>query len=144
MKLFSLGKGLGIQADRLHLIGFSHGSHVASLIGKRTDGNVKHITLLDPSAGKSHLLTWENLFGKGWTASKSAKFVDMYKTSNLASTHYARGDKSFYVRQKGTQTKEQQSNDYDDLVVTTDDVINDLNEKNYDNWTDRIKAIIAQ
>jgi pimeloyl-ACP methyl ester carboxylesterase len=106
MKLFSFGKGLGIQADKLHLIGFSHGSHVAALIGKRTDGNIKHVTLLDPSTSKSHLLTWENLFGKGWTASESAKFVDMYKTSHWAGTHYARGDKSFYVRQKGTQVKE--------------------------------------
>lgn len=106
LKLFSFSEGLGLSAQRLHIIGFSHGAHVAALIGKRANGSVAHITLLDPSSGKSHVFSWENFLGKGWTAKESAQFVDMYKTSAWAATHYPRGNQSFYVREKGAIKEE--------------------------------------
>ena len=106
LKLFNSRNGLGIRAQKLHMIGFSHGAHVVALIGKHTGGCVAHLTFLDPSPGKSHLFSWENFLGKGWTADESGKFVDMYKTSQWAATSSCRGHVSFLVREKGTILKE--------------------------------------
>lgn len=110
-KLFYSGSGLGLCAQRLHIIGFSHGAHVAALIGKHADGNIAHLTLLDPSPAKSHVFSWENFLGAGWKTEDSAKFIDMYKTSYWAATHSPRGMRSFRVQEKGANLNERSIED---------------------------------
>lgn len=105
-KLVDSSNGLGISVQKLHIIGFSHGAHVAALIGKRSDGYIAHLTFLDPSTRKTHLFTRENFLGTGWTAQESGKFVDMYKTSQLAATGSCRGHVSFRVQEKDVVLKE--------------------------------------
>ncbi|MDR2761092.1 MAG: hypothetical protein LBB88_00655 [Planctomycetaceae bacterium] len=101
-KLFDDIKGLGIKPENTYIIGFSHGSHVAGLIGENTlkkyNRKIGRVTLLDPSTGKVHL-TPKNFIGKGWDK-KSVLFVDMYKTSKWAGSGLVRGNKTFFVRQK--------------------------------------------
>ncbi len=100
-RLFSYKDGLNLCAQNTHIIGFSHGAHIAALIGKRAGGCIAHLTFLDPSPAKSHLFSWENFLGSGWTVEQSARFSDMYKSSNWASTSQARGHVSFYVWENG-------------------------------------------
>ena len=100
-RLFSYKDGLNLCAQNTHIIGFSHGAHIAALIGKRAGGCIAHLTFLDPSPAKSHLFSWENFLGSGWTVEQSARFSDMYKSSNWTSTSQARGHVSFYVRENG-------------------------------------------
>lgn len=100
-RLFSYKDGLNLCAQNSHIIGFSHGAHIAALIGKRAGGCIAHLTFLDPSPAKSHLFSWENFLGSGWMVEQSARFSDMYKSSNWTSTSQARGHVSFYVRENG-------------------------------------------
>lgn len=101
---------INLCAQNSHIIGFSHGAHIAALIGKRAGGCIAHLTFLDPSPAKSHLFTWENFLGSGWTVEQSARFSDMYKSSNWASTSSARGHVSFYVWENGVKPKENLTN----------------------------------
>lgn len=109
--LFSYKEGLNLCAPKMHIIGFSHGAHVAALIGKRTGGIIGHLTFLDPSPAKSQLFSWENFLGSGWTVEQSSRFSDMYKSSTWTSTSQARGHVSFYVCEKGIRPPDAQNND---------------------------------
>jgi hypothetical protein len=99
-ELFADG-GLQIKPEQIHIIGFSHGAHIGGLIGKKSDGMLQRLTVLDPS---TRLVHFENLnpFGTGWD-SKSAKFTDMYQTSFWAGTGKAYGHRTFKVLEKGTE-----------------------------------------
>ena len=93
--------GLKLQPDVTHIIGFSHGAHVGGLIGKKTDGTLRRLTLLDPSTRLVHFGNI-NAFGTGWD-SQSAKFTDMYQTSYWAGSGKAYGHKTFKVVMPGTE-----------------------------------------
>lgn len=110
-QLFSYKDGLNLCAPKIHIIGFSHGAHVAALIGKRTGGIIGHLTFLDPSPAKSHLFSWENFLGSGWTVEQSARFSDMYKSSSWTSTSQARGHVIFYVWENGIKPPVALNND---------------------------------
>jgi hypothetical protein len=91
--------GLHILPEKTYLIGFSHGAHVAGMIGMTQKGKIKRITLLDVSTIGVHLNP-KNLFGTGWDKS-AANFIDMYGKSNWAGSDSAIGDRVFVVHPYG-------------------------------------------
>ena len=109
--LFSYQDGLNLCAPKMHIIGFSHGAHIAALIGKRTGGIIGHLTFLDPSPARSQLFSWENFLGSGWTVEQSSRFSDMYKSSTWTSTSQARGHVTFFVCENGIMPPDALNND---------------------------------
>jgi len=91
--------GLKLQPNRTHVVGFSHGAHVGGLIGRKTGGTLRRLTLLDPSTRIVHI-GHVNTFGTGWDR-QSAQFTDMYQTSFWAGTGKAYGHKTFKVMEQG-------------------------------------------
>ncbi|MDO4557554.1 MAG: alpha/beta fold hydrolase [Planctomycetia bacterium] len=87
-------ESLGLDPRKVHLIGHSHGAHVAGLTGvyaqNRGWGTVKRITALDPSVELCHTSP-ENLQGGGWDRN-AAGFVDVYRTSHIFSANRLYGD----------------------------------------------------
>ncbi len=103
--------GLALQPDATHIIGFSHGAHIGGLVGAKTKGTLRRLTLLDPSARISHIFTGPNFFGGGWN-SQAAKFTDMYRTSYWAGTAKAYGHKSFKVEEEGANKSQKDRHNY--------------------------------
>ena len=95
-------QGLGLNPGLTHIIGHSHGAHIAGLIGEDAAEYslvaVSRITVLDASAEISHLLGGSNLWGQGWDK-KSATFIDSYKSSN-AGGNTPWGDNNFVLLEK--------------------------------------------
>ena len=94
-------EALGLDPARTHIIGHSHGCHVAGMICKYVAQNkdsrvslrseaVKRLTALDPSFGEMHISS-ENQGGQGWDANV-AKFVDVYRLSELCCGDRLYGD----------------------------------------------------
>ena len=79
---------LGLDPSKTHLIGHSHGAHVAGLTGmalkKNGAGQLDRISALDPSTSLVHDYP-ENLGGKGWDAS-SARLVAVFRTTYFFSS----------------------------------------------------------
>jgi hypothetical protein len=94
---------LKLSPEKTHIIGFSHGSHIGGLIGKKTGGTLRRLTVLDPSTRLAHFENF-NSFGTGWD-SKSAAFTDMYQTSFWAGTGKAYGHRTFKVLEHGTEKR---------------------------------------
>lgn len=94
-------KLLSLQIDRenTHLIGHSHGAHVAGLIGNYYRGAIGRITALEASEEASHLLTGTN---NHWGAELgSAQFIDFYKSSAWSSGETAWGHDNFLLVKRG-------------------------------------------
>lgn len=80
---------LGLDPAKTHLIGHSHGAHIAGLIGmalqKNGAGQLDRISALDPSTSLVHDYP-ENLGGTGWDAS-SARLVAVFRTTYFFSSN---------------------------------------------------------
>ncbi len=103
--------GLALQPSAIHIIGFSHGAHIGGLVGVKTKGTLRRLTLLDPSARLSHIFTGSNFFGGGWD-SQAAKFTDMYRTSYWAGAGKAYGHKSFKVEEEGANKSQKDRHNF--------------------------------
>ncbi|MBQ4437492.1 hypothetical protein II898_01320 [bacterium] len=96
---------LGLDPAKTHLIGHSHGAHVAGLIGttlrRNRAGKLDRISALDPSTSIVHDYP-ENLMGSGWDAS-SARIVAVFRTTLFFSSDKETTNDSFYFdwRSKG-------------------------------------------
>ncbi|MDR3181450.1 MAG: hypothetical protein LBT89_00780, partial [Planctomycetaceae bacterium] len=91
-------EGLRLEAEKTHIIGFSHGAHIAGMLGSRQNGKVRRITALDPSTRIVHLQP-ENYWGNAWDKN-SACFVDMYASSSVLGTSKIYGHRTFFVKPK--------------------------------------------
>jgi hypothetical protein len=99
--LYLFGRaGLQLKPERTHIIGFSHGAHVAGLIGESTKGTLRRLTVLDPSSRATHFAKNDNRFGKGW-GGQAARFIDMYQTSRVLGTDKPYGHMSWQVVEEG-------------------------------------------
>ncbi|MBR0225665.1 MAG: hypothetical protein IJL92_06365 [Thermoguttaceae bacterium] len=91
---------LGLDPKRTCLIGHSHGAHVAGLVAEkckqRRSKTVARITALDPSPGELQT-NGENSDGCGWS-SKSARFVDVYRASEICCGDKLYGDVNLFFR----------------------------------------------
>ena len=89
---------LGLDPERTHIIGHSHGAHVGGLICKRVatklGKRVSRLSALDPSTSAVHL-SGENQFGNGWDRNV-ATFVDTYRTSDYCCEKKAYGDYNMF------------------------------------------------
>ncbi|MDR3109240.1 MAG: hypothetical protein LBU65_06075 [Planctomycetaceae bacterium] len=90
--------GLHLNPSQTHIIGFSHGSHIAGMIGMKQAGKIKRITVLDPSTRAVHL-GGDNVWGSGWDKN-AAQFIDMYASSKWAGTNKIYGHRTFFVQEK--------------------------------------------
>lgn len=106
-RLFDEETGLGLNPASVHLIGHSHGCHVAGLIGtmlpevaKAKPGRIRRITLLDASREASHRHP-RNPEGQGWDRN-AAVFVDNYKTSAISGGRTPWGHNNFILLKDGT------------------------------------------
>jgi hypothetical protein len=90
---------LGVNLSASHIIGHSHGAHIAGLIGRYSGGAIGRITALDPSEEGVHLVPG-NLGGTGWGAN-SAGFVDSYKSSVICGGETAWGRDNFLLVESG-------------------------------------------
>jgi hypothetical protein len=92
--------GLPINPGDIHIIGHSHGAHIAGLIGRYSGGAIGRITALDPSEEGVH---WNptSFGGSGWGWPGSAKFVDSYKSSQLCGGETPWGEDNFLLVQDG-------------------------------------------
>ena len=99
--------GLGLRPENTHLIGHSHGAHVAGLAAEYSrydyrNGTVKRVTALDPSNEISHFESGNGL-GGGWGnnrngGNRSASFIDSYTSSDIAGDQFRTyGDDNFFV-----------------------------------------------
>ena len=90
---------LGLDPAKTHLIGHSHGAHVAGLTCKRVKNKlgktVKRLSALDPSTGAVHI-SGENAGGKGWDRNV-AQFVDVYRTTELCCDGETYGDYNMFL-----------------------------------------------
>jgi len=85
-----------IDPSKTHIIGHSHGAHVAGLLGNKfVYPRINRITALDASSEHTHLYAG-NLSGTGW-GQGSAAFTDYYKGSILASGTKPWGINNFIV-----------------------------------------------
>lgn len=90
---------IGLKQSKTHLIGFSHGCHVAGMLGmKHLDNRIARLTVLDPSTRLVHLNP-DNRWGAGWDKS-AAGFIDMYASSKWAGSGKLYGHKTFFVMEK--------------------------------------------
>ena len=97
-QLVEFYRGSGTTPGATHIIGHSHGAHVAGLLANEVHalyGKIGQLTALDPSEESVHL-HWRNLFGTGWGRS-SAVYVDVYKSSEIAGGERAWGDDNFLL-----------------------------------------------
>lgn len=90
---------LGLDPAKTHLIGHSHGAHVAGLMGmalqKNGAGRLDRISALDPSTSLVHDYP-ENIAGTGWDAS-SARLVAVFRTTYFFSSYKeSTDDDSFF------------------------------------------------
>lgn len=106
--------GLGLNSAKTHLIGHSHGGHVAGMAAQKTRqyrfGMVDRVTALDPSEEMSHLYqakrSFQNYFaddniqGLGWGRG-DAGFIDCYKSSDIFGGETAWGDDNFLLVESG-------------------------------------------
>ena len=96
--------GLGLRPENTHLIGHSHGAHVAGLAAEYSryeyrKGTVRRVTALDPSCEYSHLESG-NLMGGGWGnygRSQSAAYIDAYRSSKGGPWFRTYGDDNFLL-----------------------------------------------
>lgn len=90
---------LNLKPSKTHLIGFSHGCHIAGMLGmKHPDDRIDRLTVLDPSTRLVHLNP-DNRLGTGWGRS-AAGFIDMYASSKWAGSGKIYGHKTFFVMEK--------------------------------------------
>lgn len=93
-------EGLGLNPSKTHIIGHSHGAHVAGLVAKRVENKlnkrVKRVSALEPSTSEVHQVG-ENKGGKGWNRNV-ADFVEVYRTSEICCDDTLYGDLNLYIR----------------------------------------------
>ncbi|MDO4856444.1 MAG: hypothetical protein Q4A17_00680 [Thermoguttaceae bacterium] len=97
-KIRSKMRALGLDPQKTHLIGHSHGAHVAGLVGmtlqKNETGQLDRISALDPSTSLVHDYP-ENFMGTGWDKT-SARLVAVFRTTYFFSSDKEATDDSLF------------------------------------------------
>ncbi len=96
----------GLSPERMHIIGHSHGAHIAGMIGEEYQrlgiGTVDRISTLDSSEEHAHAGAIGNELGRGWGANRdSARYIDSYKSSQLLGGERAWGHDNFLLVRDG-------------------------------------------
>lgn len=132
---------LALSPQDTHIIGHSHGAHIAGLIGAYTTssnrGKIKAITALEPSPESLHC-TPDNFHGNGWGPS-SAEFIDVIKTSRYCSGNSSWGTITYNYT---PQNEPKKMNNIISLacVMKTE---NNLHQKAWDEYIIKVNNRIA-